>query len=123
MAVQSFEFDRDGARHAQGVSRGARPEGDVFVLYSCKGYHADDQMQQRWLQLRDDQGVQWLTNQIDMFETRLTPDGEGLKAQIFFSPPGGPSTKLARLSIRLNEWEYLSVEEPSTRFDQAGEPG
>jgi len=90
------------------------PEGDVFVLYSCKGYHADDQMQQRWLQLRDDRGLQWLTNQIDMFETKLTPNGEGLKAQIFFHPAFGRSTKLARLSIRLNEWEYLSVEEPST---------
>jgi hypothetical protein len=90
------------------------PEGDVFVLYSCQGYHSVEDNVGDWIMLRDDSGEKWLTSIIDLQFCGLAPKGEGLKAQVFFHPRASKTTSRAHLSIRLNEWEYLPAREPST---------
>ena len=93
-------------------------EGDVFVLYSCKGYHGDDQMQQPWIRLEDHDQL-WLTTTISMFSSKLAPKGEGMKAQLFV--PSGeseatgmnpailtPGGVYAHLSIKVQDWEFLT---------------
>ncbi len=91
------------------------PAGDVFVLYSCRGYHSVEDNVGTWLQLKDGHGRAWITSLIDMNFSGLAPKGEGLKAQIFYHPDAPNSVGTAHLSIRLNDWEYLRSDEPSTR--------
>ena len=92
-------------------------QGDVFVLYTCSGYHADEDNMGPWLQLKDDQGKLWLTEVINMFDSKLAPKGEGLKAQLFFHPKSPSIIGKTHFSIRQDEWEFMRPDEktvPST---------
>ena len=90
-------------------------QGDVFALYTCRGYHADQDNIGSWLQLKDDQGKLWLTTPINMFDSKLAPKGDGLKAQLFFHPKSPATLEKAHFSIRLNEWEFMEAKEKSDR--------
>jgi len=87
-------------------------EGNIFVLYSCKGYHADDNMADSWLRLSDEEGRPWLTTAISMIFSHLGPRGEGIKAQLFIHPDAAKPVKKVRLSIGIDDWEYLSSKSP-----------
>lgn len=90
-------------------------QGDVFVLYTCSGYHADEDNMGPWLQLKDDQGKLWLTEVINMFDSKLAPKGEGLKAQLFFHPKSPSTVGKAHFSVRLDEWEFVRPDEKTLR--------
>ena len=90
-------------------------QGDVFVLYSCRGYHSDEDNMGSWIQLKDDQGKLWLTEIINMFDSKLAQKGEGIKAQLFFHPKSPSTIGKAHFSIRLDDWEFLRPDEKTVK--------
>lgn len=96
----------------------ANARGDVFVLYTCRGYHGKEEMMGNWLRLVDDRGSSWLSDVIDMSFCKLKLGGQYPKAQVFFHPERQTRPQAVRLLLRLKEWGYVpeQVERPIPDF-------